>query len=258
MSEQAPERTPRGGGGGNLLTRRVGGVPGWAWIAIVSLVAGGVLWYVQKRRASSAAQTSTSGAGPTVATCYDANGATVACSDPSAVGSNATDYFEALYAQSQGINSQLENLGPQVSETGLDADAIQQLLEQLAGSTSTGGPGPGRPGAVRGLEVAAVSPTLAHVTWQPPARPQLPAGEGERALISYTVEIQGKDKGPHNVGPRTSYNAGGLRPGGHYTAVVAPVGGPSTSRAFTMPRRGAQPQVQPGGPEVPVPGTRAA
>lgn len=249
MSQPAgTERTPAprgGGGGGNLLTRRYGGVPGWAWVALVSLLAGGVFWYMNRRKAASASNPPAGGAGPTQATCYDANGSTVDCADPSAVGSNATDYFEALYAQQEGINSQLENLGPQITETGLDADQLQALLEQLAGSKSGGPGGPGRPGAVRNLRAEPVTATTAHVSWSPPARQAPAAGYGTPALETYTIEIQGKDKGPHNIGGRTSYNVAGLKPGGHYTAVVAAAGGPSASAAFTMPqrgRRGATPQ----------------
>ena len=244
---ERPPAPPRGGGaGGNFLTRKYGGVPGWGWVAIVSLIAGGVIWYVQRRKQNAASNTTSSAAaGPTQATCYDANGNTVDCADPSAVGSNATDYFEALYAQSQGINSQLENLGPQVTETGLDADAIQQLLQELGGSPSGGG---GRPGAVRNLRAEPVSSTLAHITWQAPARPAPGPGAGEQALQTYTIEIQGKDKGPHGIGGRTSYNVSGLKPGGHYTAVVAPTGGPSASAAFTMPQR-----ARPGQPAPPPP-----
>lgn len=150
MSQPAgTERTPPGrGGGGNLLTRRIGGVPGYAWVALVALVAGGVFWFVNKRKSAAAASTSTP-QGPTQATCYDANGNTVACSDPSAVGSNATDYFEALYAQGQGINSQLENQGQLASETGLDVDQLQQLIKDLQGDVGEpvkAGTPPGEPG----------------------------------------------------------------------------------------------------------------
>jgi hypothetical protein len=217
------------------MTRKYGGVPGWGWVALIAVVAGGVLWYISKKKgaASTAAGTSTP-QGPTQATCYDANGATVACSDPSAVGSNATDYFEALYAQSQGINSQLQNLTPTVTETGQDADAIQAWLQAHPGPPSTPPPGkppaPGKPGPVTALTVATVSPTLARVSWRPPQ-----FASHAPTSTTYTIEIQGKDKGPHNIGSRTAYNVGGLHPGGHYTAVVAAAGGPSTSRAFTMP-----------------------
>lgn len=252
MSQPTPP-PGRGGGAGNPLTRKYGGVPGYAWVAIVSLIVGVGFWYAQRRKASSAQNPpGASAQGPTQATCYDANGSVVACSDPLAVGSNATDYFEALYAQTQGINSQLENIGPQVSETGLDADTTQQLLQQLAGSESTeeGGGAAGGVGAVRNLQVAVITSTTARVTWQPPLRQAVPGGMGKRPVLAYTIEIQGKDKGPHNIGGRTAYNVAGLKPGGHYTAVVAVVGGPSASRAFTMPKRGQQPQLEPGTPIV--------
>ncbi|HEV2241813.1 MAG TPA: fibronectin type III domain-containing protein [Streptosporangiaceae bacterium] len=263
MSQPAgTERPPPargGGGGGNPLTRKYGGVPGYAWIAIVSLIAGGVIWYISRKRSGSAAvNTGATAQGPTQATCYDANGSQVACSDPSAVGSNATDYFEALYAQGLGINSQLENLGPQVTETGQDADAIQALLQNLPGSAST--PPGTTPNVITGnvrrppvsdLTVVPVSPTLARVSWRPPQ-----FASHSPASTTYTIEIQGKDKAAHNIGSRTAYNVGGLKPGGHYTAVVTPVftaggpgsTGPSASRPFTMPARGAAPREISGGP----------
>lgn len=271
MSQPAGTERPAGGGG-NPLTRKYGGVPGWGWIAIVSLIAGGVFWYIQRRKSGSAAAAAPGGA--TQATCYDANGNTVDCSSSSAVGSNATDYFEALYAQQEGINSQLENITAQGTETGLDVDALEKLLKELQGEESSeklgipGPPVPGgqKPGAVRDLTVTVLGPKRARVTWRPPAVTS-PTG------VMYRIEIEGKDKAPRNLGPRTFYVAGGLNPGGHYTATVWPVSrsapggpgrgtaalqlGPPASKAFTMPLPGPHPP-QPGGPNVPagnLPGT---
>lgn len=256
MSQPAgTERTPPArGGGGNPLTRRYGGIPGYAWVAIVSLIAGGVIWYIQRRKGSSAAAGGSATAqGPTQATCYDANGSQVDCADPLAVGSNATDYFEALYAQGLGINSQLENIGPQVTETGQDADAIQAWLQAHPGPGSVPGPGPGSArGPVTGLAVATVSPTLARVSWRPPQ-----FASHAPTATTYQIQIQGKDASAHNIGSRTAYNVGGLKPGGHYTAVVSPVfgrtPGPPASRPFTMPGRASSPREIPGGPEVTAP-----
>lgn len=159
MSQPAgTERPPpgRGAGGGSLLTRRFGGIPGWGWIVIVAAVAGGVFYVIQRRKSRSAA--AAPAAGPAQATCYDANGNTVGCQDPSAVGSNATDYFEALYAQTQGINSQLENQAPVIGETGIDVDTLEKLLKELQGDVGEPpgpGPGPGpQPGKVKVPAVA--------------------------------------------------------------------------------------------------------
>lgn len=232
MSQPAgTERTappPRGGGGGNLLTRRIGGVPGYAWIALVALVAGGVFWFVNKRK-SAAASTSTA-QGPTQATCYDANGNTVACSDPSAVGSNATDYFEALYAQSQGINSQLENQGQVVGETGLDVDQLQQLIKDLQGDV-------GEP------------PTVGPIPGEPKPLVKIPAVAGKRAAfavdqlhsLGFQVHTDPLRK------PIAEYNATGTTPPAGQSAprgstVVVHV------REIGATKRTA-PVVQPGGPE---------
>ena len=250
MSVQATERQPagRGAGGGNPLTRRYGGVPGWGWAVIVSLVAGGVIWYVQRRKASSSAAAAP--AGPTQATCYDANGVTVACSDPSAVGSNATDYFEALYAQQEGINNQLQNIDQLSAETGIDVDTLERLLKELQGDESDRDnthPGGGGPGPVQDLTVRDVTRTSVRLSWRPGRPGRVPPGAGTSALQTYTVRVEGKDRAAHNIGARTSYVVGGLRPGGHYTAVVAPAGGPPASKAFTLPVG------NPGGPNVPPP-----
>lgn len=149
MSQPAgTERPPpaRGAGGGGVLTRRFGGIPGWGWIVIVAAVAGGVFYIIQRRKSGSAAASTAGAAGPTQATCYDANGNTVGCQDPSAVGSNATDYFEALYAQTQGINSQLQNQGAVTTETGIDVDTLERMLKDLQGDTGEPGTTPVIPG----------------------------------------------------------------------------------------------------------------
>jgi hypothetical protein len=183
---------PARGGGGNLLMRKYGGVPGWGWVVIVSGIAGAVIWYVQRKKGSAAAAASSATPqGPTQATCYDANGATVACSDPLAVGSNATDYFEALYAQSQGINSQLQNIAPQVTETGQDADAIQALLKNLPGSDS--------------------EPTVGHIPGEPG-----PVPHGPGPLVTL----------PNVVGQRANFAIGDLRTGVGVNAVTSPARDP--------------------------------
>lgn len=235
MSQPATEAPtqPRGGGGGNPLTRKYGGVPGYAWVAIVAVLAGGFLWWRNKKSAAAAGSTQ---AQPVSATCYDAQGNNVDCSSPQAVGSNATDYFEALYAQSEGINNQLSNIATVGNETGQDVDAIQQAIAGGSGPGSTGGGGGGKPGPVTDMSVDVISPTLARVSWRPPQ-----FASHAPTSTTYTIMITGKDKAPHNIGSRTSYNVGGLRPGEHYTATVAPEGGPSTSRSFTTPKRATEP-----------------
>jgi hypothetical protein len=247
MSQPATEAPTRGrapAGGGNVLTRKMLGVPGWGWIAIIAVGAGAFLWW--RNRKSSSSQAGQAQAQPASATCYDANGNTVDCTSPMAVGSNATDYFEALYAQNEGINSQLQTIGPTVSETGQDVDTIQQQISNLAGPPSTAPPVGTqpvipKPGPVTDLTVDVVSPTLARVSWRPPQ-----FASHAPTSTTYSIQIVGKDPAPHPIGSRTSYNVGGLRAGTHYTAVVAPAGGPTASKAFVTPGKVAH-AVNPGG-----------
>lgn len=220
--------------GGNALTRKYGGVPGWGWVAVVAVGAGILIWLRSRRSAS--ASSGQAQAQPASATCYDANGNTVECSSPQAVGSNATDYFEALYAQDMGINNQLQTITPQITDTGNDVDKI---LSDVTGPASTGPPTPPGtkppslrpPGPVTDLSVDVISPTLARVSWRPPQ-----FASHAPTATTYTIQVSPVDKAPHNIGSRTSYNVGGLKGGGHYTATVAAVGGPSSSRAFTTPK----------------------
>jgi hypothetical protein len=241
---QPPAPPPRPAGGGNILTRKIGPIPGWGWLVIVAAGAGVFIWWRSKKASAAAAASSSSGssgtsassAGPTQATCYDANGNTVACSDPSAVGSNATDYFEALYAQNEGINGQLETITPTIDTTGQDVGTIEAQLQNLGGSTSTGTGASGTPGPVTDITVATPSPTLAVVSWRPPQY----ASHAPTAT-TYTIQVTPKDSAPHNIGSRTSYNVGGLKAGTSYTAMVAPAGGPSASKTFKTPAAKATP-----------------
>jgi hypothetical protein len=230
--------------GGNILTRRMLGVPGWGWVAIVAVGAGIFIWWRSRKSSASSASTA---AAATQSTCYDANGNAVDCSSPQAVGSNATDYFESLYTQDEGISNQLQTITPVINTTGTD---VAQLLADQAGPPSTGttnpgGPNQGTPGPVTDLTVDVVSPTLARVSWRPPQ-----FASHAPTSTTYTIQIAPVDKAPHNIGSRTSYNVGGLHAGSHYTATVAPSGGPSSSKAFTTPGSAKVPPgapVQPGG-----------
>lgn len=224
-----PAAPPRAAGGGNILTRKIGPIPGWGWLVIVAAGTGLFIWWRSKKSSSSSSSTTggtaSSSAGPTQATCYDANGNTVSCSDPSAVGSNATDYFESLYAQNEGINSQLENITPTIDTTGQDVTTLEQQVTNLAGSGSTGTGTANSP--VTDLTVSVTGSTSAVVSWRPPQ-----FASHAPTATTYTIQIQPKDSAPHNIGSRTSYNVGGLKADTSYTAVVAPAGGPSTSKTF--------------------------
>lgn len=55
MSETAPEAPPRQGGGGNVLTRKLGPLPTWVWVAIVATII--LAWVVIRQRGSSSTAT---------------------------------------------------------------------------------------------------------------------------------------------------------------------------------------------------------
>lgn len=244
MSQPATEAPtgPRPQAGGNILTRKMLGIPGWGWIAIFAVGAGAFIWW--RSRKSSSSSSAATAAGATQATCYDANGNTVDCSSPQAVADNSTDYFESLYTQGEGINNQLQTLTPTINTTGTD---VAQLLADQSGPPSTGGTGTGggatKPGPVTDLTVDVISPTLARVSWRPPQ-----FASTAPTSTTYAIQIAPVDKAPHNIGSRTSYNVGGLRAGTHYTATVTPAGGPSSSKAFTTPGKAGTGKIQPGGP----------
>ena len=68
MSQMAPEAAPAapaapaaGGGkqGGNVFTRKIGPMPMWAWVAIISVVLIGYAYYRNKQSAAAASTTAT-------------------------------------------------------------------------------------------------------------------------------------------------------------------------------------------------------
>lgn len=94
MSEAAAEAPASGGG--NALTRKIGPLPAWVWLAIIG--AGGALaWYVWKQRqASSAASQAT-----TLGNCTDTSGNSVPCDQVDYGGEIAT-----LQAEIQDLQGQ--------------------------------------------------------------------------------------------------------------------------------------------------------
>lgn len=66
MSQMAPESpaaapasTPGGRGGGNVLTRKIGPLPTWAWVAIVSVLLIGYAYWRTKQSGTAADTTAT-------------------------------------------------------------------------------------------------------------------------------------------------------------------------------------------------------
>ena len=106
MSESAPEA---GGKGGNLLTRKLAGVPVWVWGgAVITVLAAGYLIY--RSRKASAASSSTTAAAASGSGCTDASGNPVDCGSTAAVSDVGTGQWEALYTQDQGIESTLTDI----------------------------------------------------------------------------------------------------------------------------------------------------
>jgi hypothetical protein len=65
MSQPATERPASGpsappAGGGSILQRKFGPLPGWGWAALAGVAAAGYLWYRNRQGASTAASTAAS------------------------------------------------------------------------------------------------------------------------------------------------------------------------------------------------------
>jgi hypothetical protein len=225
VSENAPEP---GGGGGNVLTRKFGPLPGWAWLG---LVVGGaaVFIYIRRKKAAAAATTPATG---TTGGCTDANGNPVDCTSSAAVSDIGTTGWESLYTQQQGMESTLNNIyallqGTQGSSTSPGGDGTGTSGPPTGGGTGgtggTGGPLP-QPG---GLHLTVDGPTGVRVAWTP-----VPGAVGYVAQCK-----QGGDNGKVVNGPFDTLNAyanfGGLKPSTAYTALIWPSsagvkGGPGT------------------------------
>ena len=68
MSESAPERPARKGG--NPLTRKIGPLPAWGWVAGAAVIAGGYMWWRNRQGAAAA----TSGSATTSTSATDTTG----------------------------------------------------------------------------------------------------------------------------------------------------------------------------------------
>jgi hypothetical protein len=125
-------------------------------------------------------------------------------------------------------------------------EELQAEIDQLTGAAGGGGSSgggtatttktttttktsaPAAPGPVSDLTVANKSATEVVVSWRPPQ-----FASHAPTSTTYLIQLEGKDKAAHNIGSRTSYNIGGLKPHTAYTVKVAASGGPYTSKAFT-------------------------
>src|SRR5215831_2171208 len=101
MSEAAAERPAGGGGapapgGGNILQRKIGPLPGWAWAGLAGV--GALAWfYFRNRQGQNAANAAT--------------GDTLAATDESAVGDD-------IQGQLSTIQTEIQNLQGQESQEG--------------------------------------------------------------------------------------------------------------------------------------------
>src|SRR5215831_8018196 len=101
MSEAAAERPAGGGGapapgGGNILQRKIGPLPGWAWAGLAGV--GALAWfYFRNKQGQNAASAAT--------------GDTLAATDESAVGDD-------IQGQLSTIQTEIQNLQGQESQEG--------------------------------------------------------------------------------------------------------------------------------------------
>jgi hypothetical protein len=97
------EPVPPAAGGGNILTRKAGGLPGWGWLAILGGTAVVAIIWIRQRQASQASPaTSTSES----TGCTDADGNPVDCSSPDAVGTDTQSQYEQITAQLTGVEGE--------------------------------------------------------------------------------------------------------------------------------------------------------
>lgn len=139
LSESAPERpsppAPSSGGGGNVLTRKVGPLPTWAWLGIIA-VGGGAVWLYARHRqsaASAAADTSSTG-GASTGDCTDASGNSVPCDQADEGGQIATLQTELMDLEQEV--SQLKTAGAVPPDQPPPAPAPKFYREVATGARS--------------------------------------------------------------------------------------------------------------------------
>lgn len=168
-----------------------------------ALVAIGVIWW-RRRKAGSSTTTATTSATRSSAT-------------------SSTD-FEGQLEELQAEIDQLTGAAGGGSSSGGGTATTTKTTT----TTKTSAPAPAAPGPVSDLTVANKSATEVVVSWRPPQ-----FASHAPTSTTYLIQLEGKDKAAHNIGSRTSYNIGGLKPHTAYTVKVAASGGPYTSKAFT-------------------------
>jgi hypothetical protein len=207
VAADAERQAPPKKTGDNIFSRKYGPLPGWGW----SLLAGGgalaFFWWRSRKKAEAATTALSSSA---TAGWEGAASALQREIDQLQGGATAGGSPPIVTPYSTGpTTSKSTGTGPTTSKT--------------TGTTTSKTPGP-----IRGLQVVLRSPTVVTVEWKPPS---------SGGNVTYNFQITPKDSGPHNIGARTSYNVGGLKADTHYTAHVGASGGPTSTKAFTTPKK---------------------
>jgi hypothetical protein len=237
MSEAAPESTgptavpARETGGQNVLMRKVGPLPTWAWLGIIG-IGGAAVWYFYKSRQASAAaaQTGTTTAG-SAGNCTDTNGDTVPCDQVDYGGQIAT-----LQTEIQNLQGEAATPGPAgpAGPVGPAGAAGAGAGTTPSGGGSPGGgtpaPKPGVPGPVAGLRASKVTRTSVTLSWS-----KTPGATAYYVQLTY----QSKTIASRTVAT-TSTIFTGIRPDssmhGHVSAKNASGQGPTAEVAFHTPR----------------------
>jgi Fibronectin type III domain len=192
-------------GGDSLFSRKYGPLPGWGW----ALLAGGgaLAFFWWRSRESKTTTATTASTTPATGTGW-ANAANALQAEITALqGSSATSVTTTKTSTGSGTTT---------TKTG-----------KTTTTTSTSKPGP-----VEDLTVTSKSDTSVVVAWRPPQ-----FASHAPTSTTYTIQVKPKDAKAHNIGSRTSYNVGALKPDTKYTVVVAAAGGPSTSKSFTTEKK---------------------
>ena len=240
MTEAAPERARpqavparEAPGGGNVLTKKVGPLPTWAWLGIIG-IGGAAVWYFYKSRQAKAAADST---GTTTAgsagNCTDTNGDTVPCDQVDYGGQIATLQTEIQDLQGQDTGT---STSTSTGTTSTGTSTGTTSTGTSTGTTSTGttakppASGPGLPGPVAGLRASKVNRTSVTLTWDKTA-----------GATAYYVQLtyQSKTIASRTVAT-TSTIFTGIRPDssmdGHVSAKNASGQGPTAQVAFHTPK----------------------
>lgn len=230
MSEAAPESRPRPQavparevpGEGNVLTRKVGPLPTWAWLGIIALGGAGV-WYFYKSRQASAAAAQT-GTTTSAGNCTDTSGNSVPCDQVDYGGQIAT-----LQTEIQDLQGQKAAPGPAgpAGPAGSPGGSTGGVTPGGGGGT---GPKPGVPGPVAGLKASKVTRTSVTLSWD-----KTTGAAGYYVQLTY----QSKTIASRTVAT-TSTIFTGLRPDssmhGHVSARNASGQGPAAEVAFHTPK----------------------